>query len=138
MKGSFFIYCVDQHDEIFSILITADSKNGMSRKMSGTLCNKRFINRILNAKYILIISADQSLPCLPDDARLLFIKNMGINGLSDKEMLVMENFVKGLSVRKMAEKLYKSEHTIKSHCYHINKKLGVHSISAALRKLNGQ
>lgn len=56
--------------------------------------------------------------------------------LTAKEMLILKAMVDGLTNQDIATKIYLSQHTIKTHIYHIYKKLGVKNRAQAINWAN--
>jgi DNA-binding NarL/FixJ family response regulator len=59
------------------------------------------------------------------DAAKVLVKNSSPNTLSEREMDVLKLLVEGLSNKQMAERVFVSTETIKSHMRHIMEKLAV-------------
>ncbi len=55
-------------------------------------------------------------------------------GLTEREREVLEHLIDGLTRKRIADKLYLSEHTIKTHVRNIYAKLHVHTRSGAVAK----
>lgn len=58
--------------------------------------------------------------------------------LSNREADVLELIVRGRDVAHMAETLYVSENTVRSHCKNLYRKLGVHNRQQVLDLLEAQ
>lgn len=56
------------------------------------------------------------------------------DGLSGRELAVLELIAQGLSNQEISERLFISLHTVKSHARHINDKLGVERRTQAVAR----
>jgi LuxR family maltose regulon positive regulatory protein len=54
--------------------------------------------------------------------------------MSERELEVLDRLIVGLSYREMADQLYISRNTVKTHVRHVYSKLGVASRGAALEE----
>jgi DNA-binding NarL/FixJ family response regulator len=62
-------------------------------------------------------------------------KNKDLEGLSERELEILNELAKGLSQKMIASKLSISIETVRTHCKKIYQKLHVHSLSEAIHKL---
>ena len=64
--------------------------------------------------------------------------NEGLNALSDREQEVLDLLVAGLRVKEIADKLFVSANTVRTHIRHIYEKLQVQSRVEAVNRVRGK
>lgn len=68
----------------------------------------------------------------PDNVDTPVVPDEGVDALTQREMQILSLVAEGLSNREMANKLFLSEATVKTHMRNINSKLAVHSRTQAI------
>jgi DNA-binding NarL/FixJ family response regulator len=127
----------EQPDKIFSSLkagavgymLKDESPSAIVKAIEELLEGGAPMSRTIARKMIGLISTD---PNLGDQAQL---KQQAIEeyGLSDQEVKIVQRLVDGNNYNEIAEALFISPHTVKTHIKNIYKKLHVHSRASAVK-----
>lgn len=127
----------EQADKIFSSLkagavgymLKDESPANIVKAVEELLSGGAPMSRTIARKMISLISAD---PTLDDHSQL---KEQAIReyGLSDQEVKIIQRLVDGHNYMEIAEGLFISPHTVKTHIKNIYKKLHVHSRASAVK-----
>lgn len=127
----------EQPDKIFNSLkagavgymLKDESPTNIVKAMEELLEGGAPMSRTIARKMIGLISTD---PSLGDNSQL---KEQAIQeyGLSDQEVKIIQRLVDGNNYLEIAEGLFISPHTVKTHIKNIYKKLHVHSRASAVK-----
>lgn len=109
------------------------TKKGADGYISKTKGQKEFIEgirRVLKGEFVVIVDLDQDTF---DDLKTAESKPYNLEALSDKEKVVLCMIVKEYTTSEIAQKLFRSPHTIEQHRKNIMNKLQAKNVAGMVR-----
>ena len=108
---------------------------------TGYLLKRTSIDEIIEAIRQVLAGGSPMSPAIARRVVSSFVPpklNEGLNALSDREQAVLDLLVTGLRVKEIADKLFVSANTIRTHIRHIYEKLQVQSRVEAVNRVRGK
>jgi DNA-binding NarL/FixJ family response regulator len=108
---------------------------------TGYLLKRTSIDEIIEAIRQVLAGGSPMTPAIARRVVSSFVPpkfDVGVNALSDREQEVLDLLVAGLRVKEIADKLFVSANTIRTHIRHIYEKLQVQSRVEAVNKVRGR